>query len=186
MVRETPEGAVDLVESGRIGDRVIGNRFAYDLEDPVSSVFITEYVEYQVNGLPDCFEACSFQRNSDNRFEPANRGIEVSSDLVETRTTAKRSSFMPELPTVAESGLPGYDVSTWWGVLAAGKTPLSVVQRLNEEIRRIVGSEDVKARIVADGAEPVLDMSAERFNALLKNDIAKWRRIVKERNIQPN
>ena len=101
-------------------------------------------------------------------------------------TTAKRSSFMPELPTVAESGLPGYDVSTWWGVLAAGKTPLSVVQRLNEEIRRIVGSEDVKARIVADGAEPVVDMSAERFNALLKNDIAKWRRIVKERNIQPN
>jgi len=99
-------------------------------------------------------------------------------------TTAKRSSLLPELPTVAEAGVPGYDVATWWGVLAAGKTPAPIVSRLNDEIRSIVGSDDVKARIAADGAEPVLEMSVERFNALLKEDIAKWRRIVKERNIQ--
>jgi tripartite-type tricarboxylate transporter receptor subunit TctC len=101
-------------------------------------------------------------------------------------TTAKRSQFMPELPTIAEAGVPGYDVATWWGVLVPGKTPAAIVNRLNEEIRKIIASEDVKARIVADGAEPVLDMSAEQFNALLKNDIAKWRRIVKERNIKAN
>jgi tripartite-type tricarboxylate transporter receptor subunit TctC len=99
-------------------------------------------------------------------------------------TTAKRSQFMPELPTIAESGVPGYDVATWWGVLAAGKTPAPIVNRLNEEIRRIVASEDVKARIIADGAEPVLDMTADKFTALLREDIPKWRRIVKERNIQ--
>jgi tripartite-type tricarboxylate transporter receptor subunit TctC len=101
-------------------------------------------------------------------------------------TTAKRSPFMPELPTIAEAGVPGYDVATWWGVLAAGRTPAPVVNRLNDEIRRIVASEDVKARIVADGAEPVLDMPADQFNTLLRNDIAKWRRIVKERNIKTN
>ena len=101
-------------------------------------------------------------------------------------TTAKRSSFMPELPTIAEAGVPGYDVATWWGVLAAGKTPQAIVNRLNEEIRKIVATDEVKARIVADGAEPVLDMSADQFNTLLRNDIAKWRRIVKERNIKTN
>lgn len=101
-------------------------------------------------------------------------------------TTAKRSSFMPQLPTIAEAGVPGYDVATWWGVLAAGKTPPAIVNRLNEEIRKIVATDEVKARIVADGAEPVLDMSADQFNTLLRNDIAKWRRIVKERNIKTN
>ncbi|MBI4205582.1 MAG: tripartite tricarboxylate transporter substrate binding protein, partial [Betaproteobacteria bacterium] len=99
-------------------------------------------------------------------------------------TTAKRSAFMPELPTVAEAGVPGYDVATWWGVLAPGKTPAAIVNRLNDEIRKILATDEVRARIVADGAEPVLDMSAEKFTALLKTDIAKWRRIVKERNIK--
>jgi tripartite-type tricarboxylate transporter receptor subunit TctC len=97
-----------------------------------------------------------------------------------------RSPALPGVPTIAEAGVPGYDVATWWGVLAPGKTPAPVVNRLNEEIRRIVASGDVKARIVADGAEPVADMPAAQFNALLKSDIEKWRRIVKERNIKTN
>jgi tripartite-type tricarboxylate transporter receptor subunit TctC len=101
-------------------------------------------------------------------------------------TTAKRSPFMPELPTIAEAGVPGYDVATWWGILAPGKTPTEILTRLNGEIRKILATEEVKARVVADGAEPVLDMSAEKFNALLKTEIAKWRRIVKERNIKTN
>ncbi|HEX6003776.1 MAG TPA: tripartite tricarboxylate transporter substrate binding protein [Burkholderiales bacterium] len=101
-------------------------------------------------------------------------------------TTAKRSTYMPELPTIAEAGVPGYDVATWWGVLAPAKTPAAVVSRLNDEIRKIVASDDVRARIVADGAEPVLDMTSADFNALLKQDIEKWRRIVKVRNIRVN
>lgn len=99
-------------------------------------------------------------------------------------TTAKRSQFMPDLPTIAEAGVPGYDVATWWGVLVPAKTPAAFVNRLNEEIRKIVATEEVKARIVADGAEPVRDLSAEKFTASLKADIVKWRRIVKERNIK--
>ena len=99
-------------------------------------------------------------------------------------TTARRSSFMPELPSLAEAGVPGYDVSTWWAVLAPGKTPVAVVNRLNEEIRRILAAEEVKAIVVSNGAEPVLDLPADKFNAQLKNEIATWRRIVKERRIE--
>jgi tripartite-type tricarboxylate transporter receptor subunit TctC len=61
-----------------------------------------------------------------------------------------------------------------------------IVSRLNDEIRKIVASDDVRARIIADGADPVLDMTSDQFNALLKQDVEKWRRIVKARNIQSN
>jgi tripartite-type tricarboxylate transporter receptor subunit TctC len=101
-------------------------------------------------------------------------------------TTATRSPFMPELPTIAESGVPGYDVATWWGILAPAKTPRAVVTRLNNEIRKILATKEVSARIVADGAEPELKMSADEFSALLKTQIATWRKIVKERNIKTN
>lgn len=101
-------------------------------------------------------------------------------------STAKRSQFMPELPTLAEAGVPGYDVSTWWGVLAPGKTPDAVVNKLNDEIRKILALDDVKSRVEANGAEPVLDMSAEQFNKLLKVQIAQWRKIVAERKIKRN
>ncbi len=99
-------------------------------------------------------------------------------------TTAKRSSFMPELPTVAEAGVPGYDVSTWWGVLAPAKTPAPVVNRLNEEIRKILAMDSSKAIVAANGAEPELNMTADQFSALLKREIADWRKTVKERKIE--
>ena len=101
-------------------------------------------------------------------------------------TTAKRSQYMPELPTIAEAGVPGYDVATWWGILAHGETPKPILEKLNKEIRAILARDDVQARIVRYGAEPVLDMSSEEFTTLIRNDIAKWRRIVKERNIKTN
>lgn len=101
-------------------------------------------------------------------------------------TTARRSQYMPELPTIAESGVPGYDVATWWGILAHGQTPKPVLEKLNKEIRAILARDDVQARIVGYGAEPVLDMSSEEFTTLIRNDIAKWRKIVKARNIKTN
>ncbi|MCC7485610.1 MAG: tripartite tricarboxylate transporter substrate binding protein [Burkholderiales bacterium] len=99
-------------------------------------------------------------------------------------TTGRRSPFMPELPTVAEAGVPGYDVPTWWGILVPAKTPDAVVERLNDEIRGILAIDEVRARVVAEGAEPELAMTAGKFNALIRSDIAKWRRLVKERDIQ--
>jgi tripartite-type tricarboxylate transporter receptor subunit TctC len=100
-------------------------------------------------------------------------------------TTGQRSPFVPDLPTISEAGVPGYDTGTWWGVLAPGKTPKHIVARLNGEINKILASEEMKSRLATEGAEPVLK-SPEEFTALIKSDIARWLKVVKERNITPN
>lgn len=99
-------------------------------------------------------------------------------------TTARRASFLPDLPTMQEAGVPGYDVPTWWGVLAHAKTPAPIVTRLNEEIRKILASNEAKKIIVQNGAEPEFDMTSDKFTAQIKTQIEMWRRIVKERKIQ--
>jgi tripartite-type tricarboxylate transporter receptor subunit TctC len=98
-------------------------------------------------------------------------------------TTPARSEFAPHLPTVAESGLPGFEASTWWGLFAQGKTPKDVIAKVNGEIQKILVDEDIKARLTAEGAQVVLGMTPEAFNALVRTEIGNWRRIVKERNI---
>ena len=97
-------------------------------------------------------------------------------------TSAKRSSFAPELPVVAEF-VPGYSASQWWGIIAPAKTPPEVVSRLNTEINRILGSEEMKPRLVEQGAELML-MPADTFTRYVRDEIVKWRKIVKERNLQ--
>ena len=62
-------------------------------------------------------------------------------------TSARRSAFVPELPTVAEAGVPGYEARQWWGLLAPGKTPPAVIGKLNGELQQILALEDVKARL---------------------------------------
>ena len=98
-------------------------------------------------------------------------------------STGGRSGFLPELPTVAEGGVPGFQASTWWGEFAQGKTPKDIVARLNGELQKIMVAEDIKARLAAEGAEPVLGMTPEAFNASVREEIAMWRKIAKERNI---
>lgn len=100
-------------------------------------------------------------------------------------TTAKRSAFIPELPSVAEAGVPGYDAVTWWGMFVPARTPREIVARLHGEIQKILATEDMKSRLAAEGAEPLLQMTPDAFNTFVKNEIAKWSRIVKERNIKP-
>lgn len=92
-------------------------------------------------------------------------------------TSAKRSSSLPDVPTVAESGFKDFDVSTWYGLLAPAGTPAAVVSTLNTEVNKLLATADVKAAIQAQGAEP-LAMSASQFSTLLKNDYAKWKGIV--------
>ena len=99
-------------------------------------------------------------------------------------STAKRSQFIPDMPTVAEAGVPGFEASTWWGLFAQGKTPKEIVARINAEIQKIIVADDIKARLTAEGAQPVLGMSPEAFNTLIRNEIVMWRAIVKERKIQ--
>ena len=93
-------------------------------------------------------------------------------------TTAKRSPVLPEVPTIAESGVPGYDHGPWNGFLAPAGTPRAIVARLNEETVRILHSSDTKAVFLAEGAEPV-GSKPEEFAAVIKSEIAKWAKVIK-------
>ena len=99
-------------------------------------------------------------------------------------TTAKRSSAMPELPTIAESGLPGYDASTWGGILAPAGTPKDVVARLNTSINSALKLEDVRKRLMGAGIE-IQGGTPEQFAAVIRDEVEKWGRVVKAAGIQP-
>ena len=93
-------------------------------------------------------------------------------------TTAKRSALAPELPTMAEAGLPGFDISTWYGLFAPAGTPPAIVAKWNADVTRILNMPDVRARFVADGAEPAPD-SPEQFAQFIAAELTKYARIVK-------
>ncbi len=92
-------------------------------------------------------------------------------------TSAKRSTSLPDVPTVSESGFPDFDVSTWYGVFAPAGTPAAVVTTLNTEINKLLATAEMKAAIQAQGAEAQA-MTPAQFSALLKTDYAKWKGIV--------
>lgn len=97
-------------------------------------------------------------------------------------SSAKRAQVAPEVPTVAESGFPGYDVSGWYGILAPAKTPAAIINRLNSEIVAILRSPAVAQRLAEDGSEAV-GGTPEQFSAQLKSEIAKWSTVVKTAGI---
>ena len=99
-------------------------------------------------------------------------------------TSPKRSAFVPDLPTVAEAGVPGYEAQQWWGVLAPAKVPAAIVNKLNSEINAILSAEDMRAKLANEGAEPVL-MSPQQFSRFVQSEIEKFRKIIRERNIKP-
>lgn len=91
---------------------------------------------------------------------------------------------MPELPTVSESGVPGYEASLWWGIFAPAKTPKPVLDRLNAEIHKAMATADMKKVFADFGAEPS-PTTPEAFSAMVKTEIAKWSKVVKDANIKP-
>jgi tripartite-type tricarboxylate transporter receptor subunit TctC len=97
-------------------------------------------------------------------------------------TASKRSSAMPDLPTVTEAGVPGYEAASWYGVLAPAHTPRAIVQKLNGEIVRIAQSPDVRERLAADGADPVGN-SPEEFAVYIKRELARWARVIEQARI---
>ena len=97
-------------------------------------------------------------------------------------TAAKRSPALPDLPTVAESGVPGYEAASWYGVLAPAKTPRAVVMKLNGEIARIAQSAEVRERLAADGADPGGN-SPEEFGAYIKRELARWAAVIEQARI---
>jgi tripartite-type tricarboxylate transporter receptor subunit TctC len=97
-------------------------------------------------------------------------------------TGAKRTPSLPDLPTMAEAGVAGYEAVGWFGLMAPAGTPKEIVSKLNREINRILQLPDVKARLLELGAEPAA-MSPEQFLDFIRSDNAKWARLIKERGI---
>jgi tripartite-type tricarboxylate transporter receptor subunit TctC len=97
-------------------------------------------------------------------------------------TTAARTAMAPELPTFAESGLPGYDVSAWFGLLARAGTPPEIVAALNKAVIAAVADDATRTKLLTSGAEPVTNTPAE-YAALIKTEIERWTRVVAETGV---
>ena len=98
-------------------------------------------------------------------------------------TTAKRSAAMPDVPTVAESGVPGYEVESWNGVLVPAATPREIIARLNLEFNKILSAPEMRERLASSGYEPI-GGEAERFGLLIGAETAKWSRVAKAVGLQ--
>jgi len=99
-------------------------------------------------------------------------------------TSAKRTAVMPDMPTIAESGLPGYEVGNWYAILAPAATPTAVVARLNSEIRKALAVAEVKKRFIELAADPVGSTPAA-LAAYTRSEIAKWAKVIKSAGIKP-
>ena len=94
-------------------------------------------------------------------------------------TTAKRSSFLPELPTLEESGLQGFDMTTWWGVMAPGQAPEAVVQKLSDEILKAMQAPDIAERLRAMGSETPAVRTPAQFTAFVERERRVYAELVK-------
>ena len=96
-------------------------------------------------------------------------------------TTAQRSAAAPDIPTIAEAGLPGYDVNSWAGVVGPAGLPREIVTRLHAELAKALNSAEIKERLAAEGASPVAN-SPEQFAAFIKDELAKWGKTARDAN----
>jgi tripartite-type tricarboxylate transporter receptor subunit TctC len=99
-------------------------------------------------------------------------------------TSAKRIAKLPDVPTVDEAALPGYEASVWYGVVAPTGTPREIVQRLNTEIARIIADPAQRERMVAGDFEPTTS-KPEQFAAFIKSETVKWGKVVKASGAKP-
>jgi tripartite-type tricarboxylate transporter receptor subunit TctC len=96
-----------------------------------------------------------------------------------------RSPITPEVPTVSEAGVPGYEATIWLGVMAPAATPRPVIERLNSEINKVLGSAEVKEAWGKQGAEP-MPMSVDQFDRFMREDVQKWSKLVKATGMKVN
>jgi tripartite-type tricarboxylate transporter receptor subunit TctC len=143
-------------------------------------------VHVPYKGIPEAVTAViagSVQFN----FSPVVNTLALSRDgklLALAASTGKRSAAQPDVPTMAEAGVPGYVFDPWFGVLAPAKTPKWVLARLNGEIARVLQLPDIKERLLALGAEPA-PTTPEGFDAHIRAEVAKYHKIVRDAGIKP-
>jgi tripartite-type tricarboxylate transporter receptor subunit TctC len=94
-----------------------------------------------------------------------------------------RSSVLPDVPTIAEAGLAGYEANNWWGIVAPAGTPPAIVEKLHNEISAVQNSEQTKKQFSTEGAE-IVQMTSAEFGTFMASEIAKWERVVKESGIK--
>jgi tripartite-type tricarboxylate transporter receptor subunit TctC len=99
-------------------------------------------------------------------------------------TTLKRAPAMPDIPTFAESGLPGYEVNGWYGMLAPARTPRNTIAALNAALRASLEDADTRARFTTNGLDP-MPGSPEEFGALIRSEVAKWGKVIRAAGIKP-
>jgi tripartite-type tricarboxylate transporter receptor subunit TctC len=97
---------------------------------------------------------------------------------------AKRSTVLPDVPTIAEAGVPGYVADNWWGVVAPAGTPQPIIERLYRDIQTALKSPELQQAFAREGAVSV-EMSTAEFTHYIESEIAKWAKVVKEGNIRP-
>ena len=100
-------------------------------------------------------------------------------------TSAKRSATLPELPTAAEAGVPGYEAIGWFGLLAPAATPKAVVAKISADANRVLADPEVKQKTIALGAEPSGD-TPEQFAKFIREDQAKWSKLMRDKGIAPD
>ena len=100
-------------------------------------------------------------------------------------STKQRLAVMPEVPTIAEAGLPGFEVVGWNGILVPAKAPRAVVQRLHDEIVKVIRTPQVEADILAQGIEPIGN-TPEEFDRIIRADVARWGKILRTTKARAN
>ena len=98
-------------------------------------------------------------------------------------TSLKRSASLPETPTIAESGWPGFEAITWFGFVAPAKTPAPIIKELNTNINSILKMPEVRSKLMGEGGE-ILGGTSEQFSALLTKDTARWARVIQDANVK--
>jgi tripartite-type tricarboxylate transporter receptor subunit TctC len=158
------------------------NHLAGALFSSLGNIQVT-HIPYK--GIPDAIQAAMtgevlFNLSPIVNVLPAATSGKV---LALATSTSKRAQAMPDLPTVAEAGVPGYAFDPWFGLLASSRTPHPVIVKLNRQVERILGLPDVKKRLLSLGAEPT-PISPEAFDTLVRDEIQKFSKIIREANIK--
>jgi tripartite-type tricarboxylate transporter receptor subunit TctC len=100
-------------------------------------------------------------------------------------TGAIRSPGLPDIPTIAESGVPNYGFSTWYGIQVPAQVPPAIVAQINADVVRVLEAPDVRARMTSVGVQPMSSSAAE-FGAMVQSEIAKWAKVVDRIGLEAN
>lgn len=100
-------------------------------------------------------------------------------------SSEKRSSILPDLPTIAEAGVPGYHTISWTGMFVPTGVPHAIIEKLNADVVKIIHQTDTRARLASDGAEPA-GTSAKEFDAFIRSEIVKWAKVIRVAKISIN